>query len=486
MKITERIAWRTKMLSALADGVEPQARAKMLDEVAADISNGVGGDGSHGFTAGFLRGLGEALRALAGLERWEIDLLDAAPEAGRHLAASNLRARRALEQLGDDGAFEPVRSILTAIERTEDVDERSTIRSDLRGLAIPIALIDPPPAARASSKPTPDPEPDLPMPRVALVPSIDGAPATRPYVVTPGRVHEFTLEARVLDWPEDSDSLVVRAITRWPASAIDLPEIRLGRPDEEDEGVRVARGNSHIVLHASSANPLEQINITFEGEFQMESGSRIARLIGHHELSVRTFDPTQDVITGAPVLDERILELLAGLREDQVAPAEEEAFGRFLGAISRAGMAILADREFPEGSNPSEADFQQELKKRLRMASELGGRVTEHAWQGGGPTDLSHDGVVGELKVERDVPATLARATDYLGQPTQYATGGQRQLSILVILDMTPKDAPPGVLANSIGLIEPALHGLDDPAYPSRVAVVILNGNLPRPSDWSR
>lgn len=54
------------------------------------------------------------------------------------------------------------------------------------------------------------------------------------------------------------------------------------------------------MLHASSAYPLEQINIAFEGEFRAESGNRIAKLIGHHELSVRTFDPAQDVITGAP------------------------------------------------------------------------------------------------------------------------------------------------------------------------------------------
>jgi len=50
---------------------------------------------------------------------------------------------------------------------------------------------------------------------------------------------------------------------------------------------------------------------------------------------------------------------------------------------------------------------------------------------------------------------------------------------------MTPKLAPPGVLANTIGWLDPALHGLDDPAFPSRVAVVIVNGNLPVPSAWS-
>jgi hypothetical protein len=148
-------------------------------------------------------------------------------------------------------------------------------------------------------------------------------------------------------------------------------------------------------------------------------------------------------------------------------------------------VRIVAEREFPADSAPSERDFQSELLKRVSMASELAGRVQVHAWQGGGPTDLTHDGVVAELKVEKSTPVTVEGAARYMAQATQYASAGQRQLSILVILDMTPKDAPPGVLANTIGWLEPSLHGLEDPAYPSRVAVVIINGNLPRPSDWS-
>lgn len=40
-------------------------------------------------------------------------------------------------------------------------------------------------------------------------------------------------------------------------------------------------------------------------------------------------------------------------------------------------------------------------------------------------------------------------------------------------------------MGNYIGLMEPALHGLTDPNFPSRVAVVIVNGNLPLPSDWA-
>lgn len=111
-------------------------------------------------------------------------------------------------------------------------------------------------------------------------------------------------------------------------------------------------------------------------------------LLGPRELAVRTFDPTRDVQTGAAVLDQRIHSMLAELRDLDLAMEEQPAFGRMFGALARAATRIVVERQFPEGTQPTEKEFQAELLKRLVMATELGGRITEHAWQGGGPTDL--------------------------------------------------------------------------------------------------
>jgi hypothetical protein len=56
---------------------------------------------------------------------------------------------------------------------------------------------------------------------------------------------------------------------------------------------------------------------------------------------------------------------------------------------------------------------------------------------------------------------------------------------MLCILDVTERDTPVGVLANGIGLFRPKLAGLDEPTYPSLVGVIIVNGGLPLPSEWS-
>jgi hypothetical protein len=487
VNLTTRIAWRQRALEALASS-SPNARerAELLEGAAAAIRAEVSAH-DKGVSARAAAGLGEALAALAELERWEQDVLAAAVDAERHRRAAVLRAQQAGRALsGADGSLVPVRSALERIAAVADLDERAAIRDQLRRLALPLALINSPAASAQGVVPRVDAGVvDAPNPRVVLLPSIDGSPITAAHVLTPNQVHDLQVEVRVLDWPADSEQLILRLLSRWPASAVEVTEISIARPAKEIEGVRTGRGSSHLVLHAAAADPLTPINFNIEGQF-IGQDTRTARLLGHRELSVRTFDQEKDVITGAPVLDERILAMLAELRDEGIAPDEQPAFGRFLAAVARAGMRIMAEREFPEGSNPKESEFQREMLKRLAMATELEGRISEHAWQGGGETDLAHDGVIAELKVEKLKAVTLEGSTKYLAQTTHYASAGQRQLSIMVILDMTAKETPPGVLANSIGWLIPKLHGLDDPAYPSRVAAVILNGNLPLPSDWSR
>ena len=352
-------------------------------------------------------------------------------------------------------------------------------------MPLPAPLIE---AGRAASAPrsAKTRESAPPEPRAAVIVVIAGSPVTYSQGVTAGQVHDVEVEARVLDWPEELQRLVVRFLTRWPKTAIEVTDVVIKRPSKATAGVWAGIGSGHLVLHAGAADPLTPITLAVDAEVTGEAGARPIPVLGQSELTLRVVDPASDVLTGAPVVDTRVLKMLAELREAGIAPSEQPALGRFFGAIARAGVRIVAEREFPAGSSPVEADFQRELLKRVAMAPELGGRVQKHAWQGGGPTDLIHDGVVAELKIEKGTPVTLESAKDYLGQATQYASAGQRQLSILAILDMTPMDSPPGVLANMMGWLEPRLHGLDDPAFPSRVAVIIIKGNLPLPSDWSR
>jgi hypothetical protein len=51
---------------------------------------------------------------------------------------------------------------------------------------------------------------------------------------------------------------------------------------------------------------------------------------------------------------------------------------------------------------------------------------------------------------------------------------------------MSPKTLPVGTPENYLLTLEPRLHGLDNPEPPSLVVVLVVNGNMPTPSSWSR
>jgi hypothetical protein len=163
-----------------------------------------------------------------------------------------------------------------------------------------------------------------------------------------------------------------------------------------------------------------------------------------------------------------------------------EAFSRFFTACVRAAHSIMFDKAFRAGTKISEGQFHNALEERLRQDPELAGRLSRRDAVAGGFDDLLHDDIIAELKVEKHVPRTVEDCARFIGQPTQYGVGRGSRLSILVVLDHTKKTAPPAVLENHIGWTYPAHHGLEDPRYPSRVGVLIINTNWPVPSVWSR
>src|SRR5262249_5076771 len=136
-------------------------------------------------------------------------------------------------------------------------------------------------------------------------------------------------------------------------------------------------------------------------------------------------------------------------------------------------------------STPHERRFQRDLLVLLDQQDALRGRVHEGTEVGGGETDIVHEGIVAELKVEKNMTVTDANVSQFIGQTTSYASVLGSQLGIAVILDLSEKKNPLGHPANYVYWFGPELHGVTDPAYPSHVAIVVVNGNLPRPSDFA-
>ncbi len=96
-----------------------------------------------------------------------------------------------------------------------------------------------------------------------------------------------------------------------------------------------------------------------------------------------------------------------------------------------------------------------------------------------------HDNVITEFKMIRGKMVTVHDCATYLGQPTQYGVGSGSELSRRSRPRPLTQAALPGVIENYVGWLQPRLHGLNDPRYPSLVGVLIVNTNLQVPSAWS-
>lgn len=470
---------RAAALTVLGDGRPLRLRANDLD-TAADLTAAAAADHDSGTTARAWRGYSAALSALAHVAKWDAATIAAEVDSDRHLRAARRVAQLAAEQLTTEHpAHAQIAAVLADLEVAASTGDGETAAAALAHAALPSPLItaEAPPRLRESMVANAD----TPIPRAVCLVSLDGIPLVAPAVVRVGAVHALTLTARVLDWPPDKPELVLRPITVWPPSAAEATEVRLARPAETTHGTWEAEGVSRVVLNAADASG-QPLTFTITAEL-LGAEQQPIPVLGYESFALRPYDPILDVVTGVPVVDGRLRELFdevrSGVPDDELA-----AFARLMSATCRAAVRIQADNIFRNGTKVPEESFQSEMQTRLGMAPELEGRL-RRTQQAGGITDLVHDDIVLELKVENERTVTPEVASLRIGQPLQYASGAGKQLSMLCILDMSEKDTPVGVLANFLYLLRPAAQDVEHTAHQSWVGVVVIGGNLPVPSEWS-
>lgn len=322
-------------------------------------------------------------------------------------------------------------------------------------------------------------------PTAVCLPVVDTMPATWVQVLRRDRIYDLDVELRLPEWPDWAERLDVELVSVVPADLLPLPAFSFAPPSPHADGSFRVTGTGELLLQFDQAAGAPPRAVRVLAWFRGDGRTEQVDVTGYDEILVRAYDETRDGLTERRVVDERLLQLFAAVPTD-VLDEEVQAFARFFTAIVRHGLELQFDRGYKRGSRVRERDFHDDLERRLLADPALGGRLTRGDLAALGFLDLRHDGITAELKVERRKAASMETSHRYLGQPTQYATGASKRLSILVILDMAAPDAPTGVLSNYLGIMVPALHGLSDPAYPSLVGVVILNGNNPVPSAWSR
>jgi hypothetical protein len=204
---------------------------------------------------------------------------------------------------------------------------------------------------------------------------------------------------------------------------------------------------------------------------------------GQRHLRVQSFDPDRNPQSGYSQVDHKVFEIRNEVRRmTAVNDNEINYFLTLLTAVGRIAGQSLQDNLF--ASQHSEAEFQEEMKKLLRTDSRIGSRLEEHPHVAGGITDLSFHTIRLELKVELEKLIDREAASKFVPQITQYVAGSDRRFGILAILDCSPKTTAPGSVANDIffQLVLPSSGA----GLPIGIAVVIIRGNLSKPSSLSR
>ena len=157
-----------------------------------------------------------------------------------------------------------------------------------------------------------------------------------------------------------------------------------------------------------------------------------------------------------------------------------------LEGVLRFAHTVLDDR-LGSAENIDEAWFQRQLRQFLQADPGIGARLGERIGRAGGTTDLVLGNIVLELKIEKQSSLSWdVAAKQYTGQATQYASAGDSQVSLVAVLDASPKRAPAGVMGNEIGWVYPDLASGPEPRLPSLVGVVVVRSGFPVPSSFSR
>lgn len=468
-----------------------RARSELIDVLRA-VANGsrdaealgVAVDGYHAVSARGPEGdvvtaYSEALDALVHAVRWADAAWRAEEGVERHATAARLRAAQLLLR-ADDRWPDGLKDAVTDLNILDGHEVPARAAAALSRTSLPVRLTDLFRGAQAS-RPYVGREADEPgVPAVALMMRLQGEPVMRPTVLQPGALHHFEVEARVTEWPEVADVLEITFMSVHPRDFLYVSDLRftadaLTQPLE----IRVAGARP------PSDPPL---GLTARASFLGAGGRIDARLAGNTTLEIVTFDAGTAAPVNMPTAALRLQQMMGELSNalPQLSVDDRRDARLLLEGVVTFAHTVLDDR-LGQQEEVDEAWFQGELRFFLQANPQIGARLGERVGRAGGMTDLVLGNIVLELKLEKTSSISLTAACSrYVGQATQYASAGDSQVSLLAVLDASPKRAPAGVMGNEMGWAYPELASGPNPPFPSLVGVVVLRAGFPRPSDFSR
>ena len=329
----------------------------------------------------------------------------------------------------------------------------------------------------------------VPRPMLRLIVFLDRAPIASPQLLKSSTLYPLVFQVHGLTWPNDAIRLHLDLLTTCPKSEFSVSKFALDPPRSIENGEYQGELSGQIKFHSRQSSILDDLVFTVRGAFEISNGNFMEiPVIGHNELRLRIVDEGKHpLMTGNQRLDRHIGELVIKLFSDCPNVRDElPDLLDMLQAITNLLATYAQEAIYKGRSDVSESEFQEIVLRDLR--NQLGQGVQKHPNQAGGITDIRYRGVIVELKVEKENGGREYLSKKYSGQAVQYASVEARQVSVVLVLDLTNKDKPPGDIRNDIILTDVETHGGDDKAkeFPSKTFVFVINGNMKNPSTYSR
>lgn len=325
-------------------------------------------------------------------------------------------------------------------------------------------------------------------PMVRLITFLDGNPIASPHILRPNLLYSLEFRVRGINWPDDANHFHLTLSSTCPPEEYSLSDFVLVRPVSSEDGQFEGKIKGNISFKSGQSSLLEDLVFAVHGAFETDQGTlKEVPLIGHGELRLKIASESMyPMFSSKRPLDRHLMELISTVASQ--CPAVQDEMPELLDLLPSLAqlVAVYAQGAIYKGeSNVSESDFQSAVIRDLRF--QLGQDVQEHPSQAGGITDIRYRGTIVELKVERENGDRAHLAQKYTSQVTQYAGVEARQVSVLLVLDLTPKGKPPGDIRNDIMLTDVETHGGDDltKGFPSKVFIFVVNGNTKSPSMYS-
>lgn len=415
------------------------------------------------------------------LVEWEQASLTAAIEPDRFLRTARLQLKRLRSEASGETFADKLIEALSVIDGEFDFAGIEPLRQSLAAIPLPVAIYaDPKPKlpAWAHEREGSDKEkaPDLTVAFVEF--TINGTTAERIQALRPRENHDLDIAVRVSRWPETATALVLSPISIEPPSSYDLPSFRFARPSGEPPYLFKQRGR--MILHAPQNLKARPFEFIYTAEFQPTSTEKPVSIAGQRTLRLDGSAPDRQAYTGYRDIDTKLIALRDQLRLEPLIPeADLDELLTVLVPLANLMGQSVQDNKFP--TVISEAEFQRQTREWLRQQPAIGSQLEEQAHSTGGRTDLSFHGIRIELKSEPTKKLLPDDCKKYASQAASYAVGTNRRVAVLCVLDCSPKKQGPFPMEDGL-----SVHAIDTGTSPVYIVTLLIQGNLPKPSDLSR